>query len=163
MGALPKRVGSKNKRLPLIILKSQISQVKEISAFLCVGWCKVWAHRNHSFDMHLGHLGPVSCAFASGGLAIRSGCSLLAARWQVFFLSFLSFHRAPQLRGSCNCWWLCILCLLIWQALFYFSGCISNVYWVGFFLCWVWADGHLHVIKNPSLLLGNQGHGGSGE
>ena len=37
MGTLPKRVGSKNKRLPLIILKSQISQVKEISAFLCVG------------------------------------------------------------------------------------------------------------------------------
>ena len=45
---------------------------------------KVWAHWNHSFDMPLSSLGPVSCvstSWVSPGLMIGSGCSLMAARW----------------------------------------------------------------------------------
>ena len=55
-----------------------------------------------------------------------SGCGLMAARWQVFFVSFLSSLRAHQLTivivvaaiaDDCD-----ILCLLMWQAIFHFSG-----------------------------------------
>ena len=60
----------------------------------------------------LSYLGPVSCVFTSwisSGLTIGSGCSLMAARWQIFFVSFLSSFRAHQLtlRGGCNWrrWW----------------------------------------------------------
>ena len=41
--------------------KKQISQVNEFSAFEGGGDERVWAHWNHSFDMHLNCLGPVSC------------------------------------------------------------------------------------------------------
>ena len=34
---------------------------------------KVWAHWNHSFDMHLSSLGNVSCAFSS---CVPSGCTI---------------------------------------------------------------------------------------
>ena len=57
------------------------SQVKEYSAFLCMGRCKSLGSLNHSFDMHLSYLGAVSCIFiswVSWGLTIGSGCSLMA-------------------------------------------------------------------------------------
>ena len=63
-----------------------------------MGRCK-WAQWNHSFAMHLSYLGPVSGVFTSWvslGLTVWSGCSLIAARWQVFF-SFLSFLWAHWL------------------------------------------------------------------
>ena len=34
---------------------------------------RVWAHWNHSFDMHLSYLGPVSCSFPSW---VLSGCTI---------------------------------------------------------------------------------------
>ena len=59
------------------------------------------------FYMHLSYLGPVSCVFASWislGLAMRSGCNLMAVRWQVFI--FLT--EFPQ--GSpAQLWWLWLL------------------------------------------------------
>ena len=39
---------------------------------------RVWGHWNHSFDVHLSYLGPVSCAFPSrvlSGSTVRAGCS----------------------------------------------------------------------------------------
>ena len=48
------------KGLPLI-KENHISQVKERRAFLYMWRCKVCAHWNHSFCMHLSFLGPVSC------------------------------------------------------------------------------------------------------
>ena len=42
-GILQQRAGSRNKRL-VLIKESQVYQVKEFSAFLCMGRCKVWAH-----------------------------------------------------------------------------------------------------------------------
>ena len=47
--------------------ENQTSQVKEFSACLCFYvWndVRVWVHGNHSFDMHLSYLGPVSWAFS---------------------------------------------------------------------------------------------------
>ena len=35
---------------------------------------RVWAHGNHSFDMHLSCLGPVSCSFPSW---VLSGCTVV--------------------------------------------------------------------------------------
>ena len=43
--------------------------------------------------MHLSYLGPVSrvsTSWVSSGLTTGSGCSLIAARWQVFFPSWVS-------------------------------------------------------------------------
>ena len=103
---------------------------------------RVWTHWNHSFDMHLSQLGPVSCVFTSwvpSGLTVGSGCSLRAARWQVFFVSFLSPLRAHQLTvwGGCNRWWL-------WHPLF--TDTAGNI---PFLLC-----KHLHfcVCKSHSHL-----------
>lgn len=87
VGIMQQRAGSRNKRFP----ENQISQVKQFSPFL---WedAKFWTHWNHSFDMDLSYLVPVSCIFTVwifSGLALRSGCSPTAARWLVYF--FLSW------------------------------------------------------------------------
>ena len=53
---------------------------------------RVWAHWNHSFQRYLSYLVPVSCVFTSrvpSGLTVGSGCSLMAAGWQVFFPSWV--------------------------------------------------------------------------
>ena len=47
----------------LLIKENQTSQVKEFSAFLCMGRCKIWAHWNHSFDMYLSYLGASLLCF----------------------------------------------------------------------------------------------------
>ena len=83
-----------------------------------------WAHWNHSFDRHFSSLGPWSCVFtswASSGLTIGSGCSLMATRQQVFFFpSSLMAHWL--MLGTCNLWWLWHSCLLIWQEIFQVSS-----------------------------------------
>ena len=58
---------------------------------------RVWAHWNHSLDMHLNYLGPVSCFSPSSVLGVRS-------------------------QGGYSGWWLDghnILCLQIWQETFF--------------------------------------------
>ena len=60
---------------------------------------RAWAHWYHCFHKHLSYLGQCPVLFISWaplGLTIGSGCSLMAARWQVFF-SFLCALRAHQL------------------------------------------------------------------
>ena len=62
--------------------------------------------------MHLTYVEPASCAFpswASWGLTVGSGCSLVAAKWQALFssLSSLSTHQLTIHGG----WWL-------WHPLF---------------------------------------------
>ena len=58
--------------------------------------------------MHLSYLGPVSCfqilSFLSSGLTIGSGYSLMAARWQVFFIA-----EFPQGSPAHCLWWLQLL------------------------------------------------------
>ena len=97
---------------------------------------RVWAQWNFSSDRHLGYLQPVSCVFtslASLALTIGSGCSLMAARWQVFF-SFLRSLRAHKLTIDCghNCQWL-------WHPLFTdVAGTISFLILQR--LSWAWAE-----------------------
>lgn len=94
---------------------------------LCFVWedAKVWAHWNHSFGVHLSYLGQVSCVFiswVSSQCTLGSGCSLLAARWQLYSLCFpnslgptgshLEVARIADYRD---------ILLLIWWAIFYFS------------------------------------------
>ena len=55
-----------------------------------------------------------------------SGCSLMAATRQVFFVSFLSSLRAHQSQRWLQSHFCDILCLLVWLAKFYFSTAFSG-------------------------------------
>ena len=57
-------VWSSIKRL-LLITKSQTLKLMIIVLFYIWEDARVWAHWNHSFDMHLSYLGPVSCFLQS--------------------------------------------------------------------------------------------------
>ena len=75
--------------------------------------------------MHLHYLGPEPCVFTSwisSGLTIGSGCSLMAARWPVFFLYWVpsEFTSSPSMVAATAVDY-DILCLLIWQEIFHFS------------------------------------------
>ena len=59
-------------------------------------------------------------SWVSSGLTMGSGCSLMAARWQVFFPSWVpsglsSSRWRVAIAEDCD-----ILCLLIWQETFHF-------------------------------------------
>ena len=125
---LQQRSGSlKGKRFLLIKGNPDIS--RNLALFYVWKDVRVWAHWNHSFDRHLTYLGPVSCVFTSwdsSGLNIGSGCSLMAARWQVFFSSWVPSRSisSPSLvtaiTDDSD-----ILCLLIRQEIFHFS-CVGS-------------------------------------
>ena len=75
--------------------------------------------------MHLCYLEPVSCVFTSWislGLTIGSGCSLLAARWQGFFPSWVpsELTSSPSVVAAIYDNY-DILSLLIGQEIFHFS------------------------------------------
>ena len=75
-----------------LIKENQIPKLTHWVLFYVWEDPRVWAHWNHSFDLHLSSLGPVSCVFTSwvsSGLTVGSGCSLVAPRWQVFFPSWV--------------------------------------------------------------------------
>ena len=83
---------------------------------LCYVWedARVWAHWNHSFDMHLSYLGPVSCVFSSwvsSGCTFGDGCS----GWLLDGLGsgqpiclHPEFPQGSLSGGGCNvmAWWL---------------------------------------------------------
>ena len=106
--------------LPLI-KENQTSQVNEWRAFLCMGRRKNPGSLK-SFLWCAPQLSGASILFfhilSSSGLTIKSACTLMAARWQVFFTAWVPF-RAHKLtiHDSCNCWWLWHPCLLIWQEI----------------------------------------------
>ena len=110
------------KRL-LLITENQTSQIKEFSSLLSMGRCKrlgslksfLWYAPQLSGASFLCFSHPES--LLSSGLTIGIGCSLKAARWQVF--SFLSSLRAQWLTlEDCYHCWLWHPCLLIWQEIF---------------------------------------------
>ena len=93
----------------------------------------VWPHWNHSFDMYLSCLEPafhVFTSWVSSGCTVGSGCSLMAARWQVFFLSFQS-SSGLTLKDGCDADDCDILCLLMGQVIFYFLTSWSRQYFEG--------------------------------
>ena len=115
IGIFQQRAGIRNKRW-LLIKEKQISQVKELALFYVWEDGRVWTHWNHSFDTHLSYSGLVSCAFTSSGLTVRSGCGLMAARWQVF--CFLP--EFPQGSPAHPWRWLHIHILLSFHFFFFF-------------------------------------------
>ena len=84
--ALQWRAGNLSIKISLLIKENQITQVKEFSTSLCMGRARVWAHWNHSFDR--GQYGLFT-TWAPWRLPMGSGCSLMAARGQVFFPSWV--------------------------------------------------------------------------
>ena len=75
----------------LSVKENQITQVKEFSAFLCMGRWKTLDSLKSSLCWCISALwGSVSCfhILSSSRLNVESGCSLMTTRWWVF--SFLS-------------------------------------------------------------------------
>ena len=94
-----KRPGSWNIKRSLLIKENQISQVKNLMLFYVWEAARVRAHWNHSFDMHLSYLGPVSVSPRPAHWGRRKDCSVPAGwlqhfvYWygrQYFSLTFLS-------------------------------------------------------------------------
>ena len=122
-GVLQRRAGSLIVKRCLWIKENQTSQVKECIAFLCMGRCKNLGHWNHSFYMYTsaiwGQFPLFSCPEFSG-LTVWSGCGLMAARWLVFFPSWVpsglicSSSMVATIADDCD-----IICLLIWQEVFH--------------------------------------------
>ena len=87
---------------------------------------RVWGHLNHSFDMLLSSLGPVSCAFSSrdSSGALLGVAAVVAARWAWHWQPFVSILNALRAHhsGSCDVWFggCNTLCLLIGKR--YFSS-----------------------------------------
>ena len=82
-----------------------------------MGRCKGLGSLKSFLWYDLSYLGPVSCVFiacVSSGFTVRGGCSLMATRWQVFFVSFLGSLRAHWLTlgYGCTLWGL-------WHLLFF--------------------------------------------
>ena len=77
-----------------------------ILVFFCV-WedARVWAYRNHSFDMHRNYLGPVSFfSILKSPQDVEGGCG--------WWLDGGQHSLFPRMEGK-------ILCLLTWQATFF--------------------------------------------
>ena len=115
---LQQRASSLNIKRLLWIKRNQITQVKELNNFLCIGRRK---------SPGLTEIIPFICIstlwgqypvffhiLSSLGLTVGSGCNMMAVRSQVFF-SFLS-----ALKGW-NCWRLWHPYLQIWQEILHFS------------------------------------------
>ena len=105
------RAGDLNIKRLLLIKENQISQV------LCLGRWKHLGSLRLFLWQHLSSLGPVSCVFSSWvslGLTVGNGCSLMPARWQMFF-SFLSSFSLTGLQ---------------WRAAIA-DDCDILVYWYG--------------------------------
>ena len=123
------RTGSLDFKRLLLIEENQISQVKEIGAFLRMGRCRrLGSLKFISYASQLSWASILSFfppSWAPLGLTIGNSCGLMATRSQIFF-SFLSALRVQQhtLEGH-NGWWLWHPCLLIRQEIFYFSK--SNI------------------------------------
>ena len=85
MEVLQQRAGSQ--RIVINLGKKQISHVKNFSALLCMGRYKNLGSLK-SFLCYAPQLSGADTLFFTfgvfSGLTLGSGCSLMAARWQVF-------------------------------------------------------------------------------
>ena len=104
---------------------------------------KLWAHWNHSFDMHLSYLGPVFCAFPT---CVPSGCTTegwlqgLRAWKQAACLSPPWVLSGLTVRHS-GSGWMATISFVYWYGrqnlsfTYCFSSDITTFYWMsGFFL-----------------------------
>ena len=140
--SLQKGAGSLNIKIVLLIKEKQISQVKELRAFLCMGGWKVWAYWNLSFHMHLNYLGPESCIFSNSptpqllGAHCQRGCAwwLLDSRLCFSWMPFSSVQFSRSVMS--NSLWphghstLGFSEIHIWRAGMA-GGCDILIYWYG--------------------------------
>ena len=117
---LQQRAGSLNIKRSLL-KENQTSQVKEFRYFLCMGRCKSLA----SFLWYAPHLSGagirVFTSWVSSGFTMGSGCSLMAARWQIVFPSWVpsgltSSPSGVAITDDCD-----VFCLPVWQEIFHLS------------------------------------------
>ena len=74
--------------------ETRYPKLRNLALFYVWEDARVWAHWNQSFGMQPSYLGPVSrvsTSWVSSGLTIGNGCSLMAARGQVFLPSWVSW------------------------------------------------------------------------
>ena len=112
-------------QLVLLSKETRYVSLRSLALFFVQEDARVWVYWNHSFDLHLSYLGPVSWVFiswVSSRCNVGSGYRLMIARWQIFFLAWFpsGLTSSPSMIG-CNHWWLWDPCLLLWQAIFHFS------------------------------------------
>ena len=91
--------------------KIRYPKLRNLALFYVWEDARVWAHWNQSFGMQPSYLGPVSrvsTSWVSSGLTTGNGCSLMAARGQVFLPSWVSWGvtSSPSvvagISGDCN-------------------------------------------------------------
>ena len=118
IGVWQQRASSWNIKKWLLIKENQVSQVKELGAFLHVGRCNSLDSLKSFLWYAPQYLGPVSCMFTSwvsSGLTLGTGLRLMASRWQVLFsLEFV--QGSPAHVG----WW--------WHPLFNWYGRKYTIY-----------------------------------
>ena len=84
--------------------ETRYPKLRNLALFYVWEDARVWAHWNQSFGMQPSYLGPVSrvsTSWVSSGLTIGNGCSLMAARGQVFLPSWVSWGSPAH-----RLWWL---------------------------------------------------------
>ena len=85
---LQQRASSLNiQRIFVIKKKNRYPKWRNLALFYVWEGTRVWAHWNHPFHMHLSCVASILCFFTSWaplGLILRSGCNLIAVRFQVF-------------------------------------------------------------------------------
>ena len=88
----------------LLVKENRASQVKELSACLCVGGCGVWMHWSQSSDLHLssrGHCPMLSCPDSPQGSPLGQlglgGHNILCS---------LAWQQDCPLAGVVNAFWL---------------------------------------------------------
>ena len=118
----------------------------------CVwGDARVWAHWNHSFDMHLSYLGPGSCVFTSW---VSSELSVVCNQWWLWQPLFTDMtgnilRLTPRVASNWHFTfllqakdrWMCVC--IIWKASVFPVFLKSNLrfhwtFWTGvclFFIC----------------------------
>ena len=95
--------------------KTKYSKLRNLALFYVWKDARIWAHWNHSFDMHFLYQGPVFCVFTSwvsSGLTLGSGCCLLSVSMERI-LSLLSTLRAHQLTFQ---WWMTVISFVCWYG-----------------------------------------------
>ena len=91
--------------------KKQTNQVIDFHVFLCMERSKIWAHCNHSFDVHPHSLWPVS-SFPPSGIPFKTHC-----QWQLqWLLVWRQASNIPSLTTLLGLFHMTNLCTVILWA-----------------------------------------------
>ena len=124
IGVFQWKAGSQDISRLLLIKKTRNPKLRNLALFYVWEDAKIWAPWNHSFDMH--SVISVSCVFtswASSGITLQSGCSLVADRWEIFFVSFPSSLRAHRLTLGGG--YMAAILMIMISFVYFVSTCVS--------------------------------------